>query len=35
MKMGPGTVCGSLDRVIEAGLVTVSNTQEPRRVTTS
>jgi DNA-binding PadR family transcriptional regulator len=32
VKMGPGTLYGSLDRMIEAGLVAVSNTQDPRRI---
>jgi DNA-binding PadR family transcriptional regulator len=31
-KMGPGTLCGSLDRMIEAGLVARGNTQNPRRI---
>jgi hypothetical protein len=29
--MGPGTLYGSLDRTIEAGLVAKGNTQDPRR----
>ena len=32
VKMGPGTLYGSLDRMIQAGLVAKSNTQDPRRV---
>jgi DNA-binding PadR family transcriptional regulator len=32
VKMGPGTLYGSLDRMIEAGLVTKGNTREPRRI---
>ena len=32
VKMGPGTLYGSLDRMIEAGLVARSNTQDPRRI---
>jgi len=32
VKMGPGTLYGSLDRMIEAGLVTRGNTQDPRRI---
>jgi len=32
VKMGPGTLYGSLDRMIEAGLVTRSNTEDPRRI---
>ena len=32
VKMGPGTLYGSLDRMIEAGLVSKSNTQDPRRI---
>jgi DNA-binding MarR family transcriptional regulator len=32
VKMGPGTLYGSLDRMIEAGLVTQGNTQDPRRI---
>ena len=32
VKMGPGTLYGSLDRMIEAGLVARGNTQDPRRV---
>jgi DNA-binding PadR family transcriptional regulator len=32
VKMGPGTLYGSLDRMIEAGLVTKGNTQDPRRI---
>jgi DNA-binding PadR family transcriptional regulator len=32
VKMGPGTLYGSLDRMIEAGLVTKSNTRDPRRI---
>jgi DNA-binding PadR family transcriptional regulator len=31
VKMGPGTLYGSLDRMIAAGLVAESNTQDPRR----
>jgi DNA-binding MarR family transcriptional regulator len=32
VKMGPGTLYGSLDRMIEAGLVAKGNTQDPRRI---
>jgi len=32
VKMGPGTLYGSLDRMIEAGLVAKGSTEEPRRV---
>lgn len=32
VKMGPGTLYGSLDRMIAAGLVIESNRQDPRRV---
>lgn len=32
VKMGPGTLYGSLDRMIEAGLVAKSNTEDPRRI---
>jgi DNA-binding MarR family transcriptional regulator len=32
VKMGPGTLYGSLDRMIEAGLVAAGNTQDPRRI---
>jgi DNA-binding PadR family transcriptional regulator len=32
VKMGPGTLYGSLDRMIEAGFVAKSNTQDPRRI---
>jgi DNA-binding PadR family transcriptional regulator len=32
VKMGPGTLYGSLDRMIEAGLVARANTQDPRRI---
>src|SRR5579872_4796753 len=32
VKMGPGTLYGSLDRMIDAGLVAKSDTQDPRRV---
>jgi DNA-binding MarR family transcriptional regulator len=32
VKMGPGTLYGSLDRMIDAGLVTKGNTQDPRRI---
>lgn len=32
VKMGPGTLYGSLDRMIEAGLVAKANTQDPRRI---
>jgi len=35
VKMGPGTLYGSLDRMIEAGLVTKGNTQDPRRSITN
>ena len=31
-KVGPGTLYGSLDRMIEAGLVTKGNTRDPRRI---
>ena len=34
VKMGPGTLYGSLDRMIEAGLVAKGDTQDPRRYTT-
>src|SRR5262245_45997903 len=32
VKMGPGTLYGSIDRMIEAGLVSKRNTQGPRRI---
>ena len=32
VKMGPGTLYGSLDRMIEAGLVAKGSTQDPRRI---
>jgi DNA-binding PadR family transcriptional regulator len=32
VKMGPGTLYGSLDRMIEAGLVANGNTKDPRRI---
>lgn len=32
VKMGPGTLYGSLDRMIAAGLVTKGNTRDPRRI---
>jgi DNA-binding PadR family transcriptional regulator len=32
VSMGPGTLYGSLDRMIEAGLVARSDTQDARRV---
>jgi DNA-binding PadR family transcriptional regulator len=32
VKMGPGTLYGSIDRMIAAGLVAQSNTQDPRRI---
>jgi DNA-binding PadR family transcriptional regulator len=32
VKMGPGTLYGSLDRMMEAGLVATGNTQDPRRI---
>jgi DNA-binding PadR family transcriptional regulator len=32
VKMGPGTLYGSLDRMIEAGLVAKSNMRDPRRI---
>jgi len=32
VKMGPGTLYGSLDRMIAAGLVIKSNTRDPRRI---
>ena len=30
--MGPGTLYGSLDRMIDAGLVAKGNPQDPRRI---
>ena len=30
--MGPGTLYGSLDPMIEAGFVTKGNTRDPRRI---
>lgn len=32
VKMGPGTLYGSLDRMIEAGLVIKADTSDPRRI---
>src|ERR1700716_4670980 len=32
VKMGPGTLYGSLERMIEAGLVTPGNTRDPPRI---
>jgi DNA-binding PadR family transcriptional regulator len=32
VRMGPGTLYGSLDRMIAAGLVVKSNTRDPRRI---
>ena len=32
VKMGSGTLYGSLDRMIEAGLVAKGDTQDPRRI---
>jgi DNA-binding MarR family transcriptional regulator len=32
VKMGPGTLYGSLEPMIEAGLVAKGNTQDPRRI---
>ncbi len=32
VTMGPGTLYGSLDRMIEAGLVAKSSTLDPRRI---
>jgi DNA-binding PadR family transcriptional regulator len=32
VKMGPGTLYGSLDRMIAAGLVVEGNRQDPRRI---
>ena len=32
VKMGPGTLYGSLDRMIEAGLVAESDTRDARRI---
>lgn len=32
VKMGPGTLYGSLDRMITAALVNESNKQDPRRI---
>lgn len=32
VKMGPGTLYGSLDRMIAAGLIVESNKQDPRRI---
>jgi DNA-binding PadR family transcriptional regulator len=32
VKMGPGTLYGSLERMIEAGLVTQGDTRDPRRI---
>lgn len=32
VKIGPGTLYGSLDRMIVAGLVVRTNTRDPRRI---
>src|ERR1700752_653194 len=32
IRMGPGTLYGSIDRMIDAGLVERSNTADPRRI---
>jgi DNA-binding PadR family transcriptional regulator len=32
LKMGPGTLYGSIERMIEAGLVAQSGTRGPRRI---
>ena len=32
VKMGPGTLYGSLDRMLAAGLVIETNKQDPRRI---
>jgi DNA-binding PadR family transcriptional regulator len=32
VKMGPGTLYGSLDRMIATGLVAKSDTRDPRRI---
>jgi DNA-binding PadR family transcriptional regulator len=32
VKMGPGTLYGSLDRMIESGLVARGDTRDPRRI---
>jgi DNA-binding PadR family transcriptional regulator len=32
VKMGPGTLYGSLDRMIAAGPITKSDTRDPRRI---
>jgi DNA-binding PadR family transcriptional regulator len=32
VNMGPGTLYGSLDRMLAAGLVCKSNTRDPRRI---
>lgn len=32
VRMGPGTLYGSLDRMITAGLIVKSNTRDPRRI---
>jgi DNA-binding PadR family transcriptional regulator len=32
VKMGPGTLYGSLDRMIEAGLVARGDSHDPRRI---
>ena len=32
VKMGPGTLYGSIDRMITAGLVIEGNKQDPRRI---
>ena len=32
VKMGPGTLYGSIDRMVEAGLVAPSDRSDPRRI---
>ncbi|MBV8056395.1 MAG: PadR family transcriptional regulator [Deltaproteobacteria bacterium] len=32
VKMGPGTLYGSLDRMVTAGLVAKADTRDPRRI---
>jgi DNA-binding PadR family transcriptional regulator len=32
LKMGPGTLYGSIERMIEAGFVAQSSTRDPRRI---
>lgn len=32
LKMGPGTLYGSIERMIEAGLMAQSGTRDPRRI---